>query len=476
MKLRFQRVIAALISPVVLAAGLAAGTATTTAQGLLRTFGVPAVVGPTVLGGGATLPVPAYISGTNVIGACEPSGTAGFGVAGSIFGYFATITGGLNVEYCATGSGRGKSIFDGAANTVDIPCGNAASGSTQFTFGFLPPNGIPAQTYPTLAGTDVPLSQADYSSYIADHPAPMEPVELPALFGSIAIVYHDNALSSSTGRLTLTDAQICGIYNGSITTFGALLGNSDTTKIIPLYRADSSGTSFNFSNNLATRCSGFNGNQAFTLADPKLPKYSIGAIGTVSVIDALSLTNGAIGYVETGYLTNLPERDRANQLRQCQKRAQWRRKRPISRASGCRKHDPSELYANERPGHPGHRTGDDRPADRRSVGNCVKVRPAFRVCQSSNRLSNRRGNVLVDEQRAQRLAGRNRPAVARKSSDDADAVQTPGGYDADHDSRRSRARSHQGNHRLVEPRLHVRADISGHGKRLYQRVMHDRFY
>jgi phosphate transport system substrate-binding protein len=303
MKVQFKRAIAASI-PLALLAGstLAAGAANTSRQSVYWTLSVRPLA--TELGGGATLPIPAYL-GRSAGGGYEGTGATSFGVAGSVFGYFASQVGGLNVEYCATGSSKGKGVIDEPANTVDMPCANAAS-ATATLFGFLPPSGLPRQTYPTLAGSDVPLAQSDYSLYTTEHARPLEPVELPSLFGSIAIVYHDNALPFSARRLTLTDAKICGIYNGSIKTFGELLGTTNATAIHPVYRSDQSGTSFNFSNHLATLCSGFNGNQTFAIADPKLPATSIGAKGNGGIIAAVNAINGAVGYVETGYLRDLP--------------------------------------------------------------------------------------------------------------------------------------------------------------------------
>jgi phosphate transport system substrate-binding protein len=305
MKLFIKRAAAASI-PLALLAGsaLGAGAAQFGIQPLFQPFGLrAAATGPAVLGGGATLPVPAYL-GKSVAGKYEGSGVTSFGVAGSIFGFFATQSGGLNVEYCATGSGKGKGVFDGPANTVDIACANAGNPNAT-TFGFLPPSGSPRQTYPTLAGTDAPLAQADYNSYLSGHPAPMEPVELPSVFGSIAIYYNDPKLPTSISRITLTDTQICQVYTGAITRFSQITGNSaDTTAIRPVYRLDGSGTSFNFSNHLATICHApFNGNQTFfPNADPSLPATKVGGTGNGGVIAAVQATAGGFGYVEVGYL------------------------------------------------------------------------------------------------------------------------------------------------------------------------------
>jgi hypothetical protein len=91
MKLFIKRAVAASI-PLALLAGstFAAGAAQFGGlQPMFRPFGIGiAATGPAVLGGGgATLPVPAYL-GKSVAGKYEGSGVTSFGVVGSILGYF----------------------------------------------------------------------------------------------------------------------------------------------------------------------------------------------------------------------------------------------------------------------------------------------------------------------------------------------------------------------------------------------------
>ena len=301
MKKKLKRAIAASVPLALIAGSAMAAGASQIPQTTFHMFGArPAVTNTVVLGGGATLPVPAYL-GKSFNGGYQSSGTTTVGVSGSVFGYFASQTGGLNVEYCSTGSGKGKGVFDGPINTVDIPCSNAASGSPATTFGFLPPSGSPRQTFPNLAGTDAPLAQTDYSSYTSNHASPMEPVELPSLYGSIAIYYRED---NHTTRITLTDAQLCRIYSTTPVTFNQLLGNGDNTTIVPVYRADGSGTSFNFTNHLQSACK-FGVNQTFLSAVNGLPANAVGATGNGGVIAAVKAANGAVGYAEAGYLLPL---------------------------------------------------------------------------------------------------------------------------------------------------------------------------
>ncbi len=252
---------------------------------------------PTAIGGGATLPIPAYL------GASEPSGTTNFGLAGSLFGFFAAQSGGLNVEYCATGSGKGKGVFAGPAGTVDNPCSNA--GIPMPPYGFAPPGGTNLR-YPALAGTDAPLTQSDYTTFEMDNQSTqLEPVEVPSIVGSIAIYYKPP--SGITQRVNFTEEEICKLYDGKMTTFPG-----SSTKVTLYYRGDGSGTSFNFSNHLANAglnannpdCKNFNGSQTFfPNADPKLPSNAVPEQGNSGVVAGVSSgPPGSIGYAETGYI------------------------------------------------------------------------------------------------------------------------------------------------------------------------------
>jgi hypothetical protein len=52
----------------------------------------------------------------------------------------------------------------------------------------------------------------------------------------------------------LTESQICQIFAGQAHTWGDILGNGSSLPITLVYRSDNSGTSFNFTNHLATVC------------------------------------------------------------------------------------------------------------------------------------------------------------------------------------------------------------------------------
>jgi len=161
-------------------------------------------------------------------------------------------------------------------------------------------------TQPNFAGSDSPLSATDYSNYVSNRGS-SRPLQFPAVAGGIAIVYRNDNLAT---QLNLTTAQVCGIFNGSITTWSGLgvtvpaAGN--TIKVV--YRSDGSGTSFGFSNFLSANCSGTNAvhfktDQAFATAVSlySLPGASwTGQSGNANVVNTVvnSATDGYIGYAE----------------------------------------------------------------------------------------------------------------------------------------------------------------------------------
>lgn len=305
MILNLRRVVATAIPLAVLASTSLASDAQQFGR-VYHPFAVrTAATGPATLGGGATLPIPGYLGTKTLL-----TGQSTTGATGSLFGYFATTSGGLNVQYCATGSGKGKGVFEGVSGTVNNPCSNDLAGSTSTVFGFLPSGGT-KQNFPTLTGTDAPLLGTDYTTYDNNH-ASGEPVELPSIFGSVAIYYHFAGVS---GRANITTTNLCGIYDGRLTNFSQIFSGAPATTFQAVYRSDGSGTTFNFSNHLATVCAGadagkYNGNQTSTGATstteafPSLPKSAMGESGNASVVSYIASTANTIGYAEAGYITS----------------------------------------------------------------------------------------------------------------------------------------------------------------------------
>ncbi|HEV7779378.1 MAG TPA: substrate-binding domain-containing protein [Luteibacter sp.] len=276
-------------------------------------------------GGGATLPAGAYV-GFNFIGATNAVLSSNTSTqfagqnpstvdSGSLFGAWSASTGN-KISYCQTGSGNGKKIFDKTDGTTALTSiGACAGGLTGFAAA------TTATVDPYFAGSDAPMSSSEYGLFgtatTGKGPVYGEPAQFPAVAGTIAIVYHN--ADAPQGTLNLSDQQICGVLNHTITTWDQL-GVSTTANphkpIKVVYRSDGSGTSFSLSNHLASLstavCGGtaaahFITDQAFTTV---VSLFGIpatgwtGANGNGGVITEMNVPgeDGAISYAESANL------------------------------------------------------------------------------------------------------------------------------------------------------------------------------
>jgi phosphate transport system substrate-binding protein len=175
---------------------------------------------------------------------------------------------GLQVNYQGVGSGAGITAFE--------------QGSVAF------------------AASDVPMSTAD----LAKVPASSGPVvQIPDILGGVAMAYN---LPGVSARLKLDASTIAGIFGGSITQWNAsqiTALNPGVTlpahAIVPEVRADSSGTSYIFSDYLNTAAP-----TVWTLGASKTPAWPAVATQTPKnsgVAASIQSTPYAIGYVELSY-------------------------------------------------------------------------------------------------------------------------------------------------------------------------------
>ncbi|MFM9034092.1 MAG: phosphate ABC transporter substrate-binding protein PstS [Mycobacterium sp.] len=177
---------------------------------------------------------------------------------------------GKNLAYNPTGSGAGVNQF--IAGQVDF------------------------------AGSDSPLSKdqpAEAAKRCAGNPA----WNLPLVFGPVALAYN----LPGVDRLTVNADVLAKVFTGVITTWndpaivalneGAALPD---TKIVPVYRSDSSGTTDNFQKYLGTAAP-----QTWTQGAGKEFQGGAGegAQKSAGVVQAVQATPGAIGYVEKGFAT-----------------------------------------------------------------------------------------------------------------------------------------------------------------------------
>jgi phosphate transport system substrate-binding protein len=175
---------------------------------------------------------------------------------------------GLQVNYSGVGSGTGITDFE--------------SGSVDF------------------AASDVPMAASD----LAKVPASSGPVvQIPDVLGGVSVSYN---LPGVTKRLKLDAATIAGIFDGTITTWNAsqiTALNPGVTlpshAIVPEVRADSSGTTYIFTDYLAKAAG-----TAWTLGTSKTISWPSVAVQTPKnsgVASSLQSTPYSIGYVELAY-------------------------------------------------------------------------------------------------------------------------------------------------------------------------------
>lgn len=162
--------------------------------------------------------------------------------------------------------------------------------------------GIKSITEKTVAfaGSDAPLSKKQREEM---DKAGLTPVHIPTVAGAVVIAYN---LPGFTGELKLSGEVIADVYLGKITKWNdpkiAALNAGATlpdVNIVPAYRTDGSGTTFIFSNYLATQSEAFKESVGSGTA-VKFPTGQ-GGKGNEGVTAVVKDTPGAFGYVELIY-------------------------------------------------------------------------------------------------------------------------------------------------------------------------------
>jgi phosphate transport system substrate-binding protein len=144
-----------------------------------------------------------------------------------------------------------------------------------------------------FAGTDAPIATADLTSY----GGPGSVLYFPTVAAPITLSYNVSGVKS----LTLSAATIAKIFLGKITTWSdpaiAADGNSGlpSTKITPVHRSDSSGTTNNFTLYLKKAAP-----TDWTLGSGKTVTWPSGVAGNgnTGIATAIKQTDGSIGYVD----------------------------------------------------------------------------------------------------------------------------------------------------------------------------------
>jgi phosphate transport system substrate-binding protein len=175
---------------------------------------------------------------------------------------------GLKVNYQGVGSGAGIQAYQ--AGTVDF------------------------------AASDVPMSSTDLASVPASNGGT---VQIPDILGGVTVSYNLPGVST---RLKLDAATLAGIFDGTIKNWNAPQIKSSnpgvalpSNAIVPEVRADSSGTTYIFSNFLQVAAP-----SAWTLGASKTIAWPSSAVQTPKnsgVADSIKQTPYSIGYVELAY-------------------------------------------------------------------------------------------------------------------------------------------------------------------------------
>lgn len=168
-------------------------------------------------------------------------------------------------------------------NYQPVGSGGGIQGLTNSTFSF--------------AASDMPLS--------SDQLSKNHWIQFPAVISGIVTVV--NLPGFKANQISLNGSVLANIYLGTVKYWDdasiAMLNKGMTlphTMIIPIHRADASGTTFNFTNYLSkvsadwSKAIGFNTQVSW-------PGISIGAKGNAGVAAQVQSIPGAIGYVEYSY-------------------------------------------------------------------------------------------------------------------------------------------------------------------------------
>ena len=246
------------------------------------------------------------LAGALALGACSssgggnstttPAGGGGSSSSGGSAGGIACSTGKLN----GSGSTAQTNAMDEWRKDYQQKCSGAQINYDSIGSG----DGISAFGDGTAdwAGSDAALQPGDISG-TPKNCATSSALDLPMVVGPIAVEYN----LPGVDKLTLNGPTTAKIWTGKITTWNdpaikALNSgvNLPSTKIAPFYRSDDSGTTFNFSSYLKAAAP-----HDFTATPDKVSAglgfKGQGRDGSQGVTDAVTQTQGGIGYAEFSY-------------------------------------------------------------------------------------------------------------------------------------------------------------------------------
>ncbi|MDT4918256.1 MAG: phosphate transport system substrate-binding protein [Pseudonocardiales bacterium] len=254
----------------------------------------------------AGLVVGLLAAGALALGACSSSGNGGGGnstPAGVDTSSSGTAGGGIT---CSTGTlnGSGSTAQTNAMDQWRKDYQQACDGAQINYDSIGSGDGIAAFGDGTadFAGSDAALQPDDISG-APKNCASDDAIDLPMVVGPIAVEYNLQGVDS----LTLDGPTVAQIFTGKITKWDDAAiktlnpdANLPSTDITPFYRSDDSGTTFNFASYLAAAAP-----QDFTATPDKVSAglgfKGQGREGSQGVTDAVTQTDGGVGYAELSY-------------------------------------------------------------------------------------------------------------------------------------------------------------------------------
>jgi len=149
-----------------------------------------------------------------------------------------------------------------------------------------------------FGASDKPLSDEEKATFESTYGA--APIQVPMTAGSVVFAYN----LPGVDNLELPRETYCGIVNGEITEWNdRAIAEANPTATLPespiswIHRSDGSGTTFLFTNHIATACPTWQGGADKTVEWPT----GIGAKGNEGIAAQVAQTEGGIGYVEYAY-------------------------------------------------------------------------------------------------------------------------------------------------------------------------------
>jgi len=211
-------------------------------------------------------------------------------------------------SYAAVGSGSGQAGFlnNAISDFYPLPAGDLSYGT-------------PEGSQVDIGASDAVLTSANFTNPLtgsyANSPTDGPLIQIPTLGVPVAIAFNE----SGAKKLTLTDAQVCGVLSGKITDWNTLVPSIPAgTTIEVTYRSDGSGTTFLVTQHLNAVCNKSNSSfptlpvpvtKTFTalFAGGTIPSNFTGESGSGAVANNLVNTANSLGYLSPDYTSIAPK-------------------------------------------------------------------------------------------------------------------------------------------------------------------------